>query len=87
LRPFRLVLMAWAGAIVATASGLLYLEYAPVPDSLAADRLLVIGVCLVGGVMGATAARRLANLVSARRREAKTLRRPREAESLERSAA
>ena len=42
MTPIRALRMAWAGAIVAAASGFLYLSYAPVPGSHTADTSLTI---------------------------------------------
>jgi multisubunit Na+/H+ antiporter MnhB subunit len=79
--------MASAGVIMATAFGLLYLAYAPVPRSLATDGSLAIAIYLLGGLMGASIENRLENSISLRRPEASILRQPRDANALERSAA
>ena len=52
MTPIRALRMAWAGAIVAAASGFLYFAYAPVPGSHTADTLLAIGVAGVGAIAG-----------------------------------
>jgi hypothetical protein len=87
LKPIRLVRMAWAGAIMATTSGLLYLAYGPVPLSHATDGMLALSVYLLGGVLGATIEAKLENSISLRRSKATVLRQPRDGVSLERSVA
>ncbi len=61
MTPIRLARIAWAGAIVGAASGLLYLLYTPIPSSHTTDTLVAIGVASVGAVVGAVLQSRLEN--------------------------
>ncbi len=73
MTPIRVLRMAWAGAIVAAASGFLYLAYTPVPGSHTADASLTIGVAVLGGVMGVVLETRVENSISSRRSQAEVI--------------
>ncbi len=73
MTPIRALRMAWAGAIVAGASAFLYLAYTPVPGSYTADRLLTIGVAVLGAVAGAVLETRVENSIRSRRPQAEVI--------------
>ncbi len=70
MTPSRALRVAWAGAIVATAAGLLYLSVAPIPSSPTVDRSLTITIALVGAVVGVVAEMRIEQMIRSRRTSA-----------------
>lgn len=74
----RLLVRAWIASIAAAGFGFLYLHYAPVPGSHAADTALTIGLSAVGAVFGIRLAPVLEALAS-RRKQADVIRIAKEA--------
>jgi hypothetical protein len=66
----RLLMRAWAAAVAAAGFGFLYLAYAPIQSSHAADTALTIALSGVGAVVGVWIETSLAARVSARRSRA-----------------